>query len=1230
MINNSFTTRLRSGAIALGCAVSMLWSAPSARADASFGSISLIDSAGGSYILNYITNTSAPNVFTLILPNFSIGDLNAGSLNFGLTINLPSYQTIQGLDYTLSGAFSGGGTGNGTLDLLDAGNAGNFSNTGNAVFPPPFATGTLTLPVSAQSALLSSAFNLDTNGATPGSAGISTLTFTVHAIPEPGTYLAGALALGLIGYGLRRRGRQAKAAIVAVAVMSLQVTPSEAQVARRVAERIKEAPVSQKGGARVGAGVGMTDFARIAAGFAQQRALGKVARQIGNKIVWVKAEAKSVTDGGPQTDPGDEDETPFDPDAVFVIPGGQAEYSMAVDSTGMHIVVGFNDTRGFSTTPVSVSGYYYSDDGGTTFVDGGQLPVNFGGTTVIGTTTYPQIFGDTDVKYAGGNNFVVSSILVKAISATGTAQTLCVHRSTDFGHTWQGPFEVTAATNPNGFLSGANGADSADKEFMEIDPSTGRVVIAWTNFKGAAAGGNADNLATTCANIFTATPPTWTTGSVIFPSSLAGGFPQGVQPRVKGDGLTIYAATNLRNKPNIPAIDPSGYTVNNIGFSRSTDNGATWSAPLQLAPTDFQNLDQIPGNDRVHSFPFMAVDRSGGPNAGNIYVVWAQNTGDGGDIAFTRSTDGGTTFSTPVRVNSRPGSDRSQWFPTLTVDQSTGRLFITYLDQGIATSGDMTEVTVVSSANGGVSFTKPVPLTPAPFRAGWGNDTGQPNLGDYNYIVAQNGELFSAHATTTLPRYDDGQPTSGSLNTPDLFFRRTALPATPSVRLAGLSVVDTGGNGLIDAGDQVQLTIPLANYVTNALNAASVTGVSATLSSTTPGVTIVRGSSTYPDIAAGSTSSNGSKFVARVASNFVPGTPIAYTLNVTTSQGNTSFTGTLPTGTPKGTTIFSENFDATAAGSLPTGWTASHAGGTPTVPWTTSSSAFRAAGAPNNGLFHQNANDGTTPAATAIRFERAFSPLIAIPTGFDYYTIEMDIAYNTEDDPSYNVLAYDGFTLRVTDQTTGRTLRSVLLEAFADQITTGNAFHFPKHLPRNNSASYFQDMSVWGGFSNGFKHVRATIPAAGFAGSTVQLRFEFTQDSGGTAFDVRPQDVNNPALATSGVVVDNVLIRGVKSVSVELASLKLTPVAGQTGTFTAVVTSQAVAGTGGITATLAAPGTVTLPPNATIPAGATSSAPFMVTVAPAGYNTPVTVSATAPTTDSIAGNVRTATVLVRP
>ena len=64
--------------------------------------------------------------------------------------------------------------------------------------------------------------------------------------------------------------------------------------------------------------------------------------------------------------------------------GGQAETSIAVDSSGQHIVVGFNDTRGFALNPMSVSGFMYSDDGGATFADGGQLPSP--GTDLIGVS----------------------------------------------------------------------------------------------------------------------------------------------------------------------------------------------------------------------------------------------------------------------------------------------------------------------------------------------------------------------------------------------------------------------------------------------------------------------------------------------------------------------------------------------------------------------------------------------------------------------------------------------------------------------------------------------------------------------------------------------------------------------------------------------------------------------------------------------------------------------------
>ena len=39
-----------------------------------------------------------------------------------------------------------------------------------------------------------------------------------------------------------------------------------------------------------------------------------------------------------------------------------------------------------------------------------------------------------------------------------------------------------------------------------------------------------------------------------------------------------------------------------------------------------------------------------------------------------------------------------------------------------------------------------MPLTDRPFHAGYGNDTGEPNLGDYNEAVAQGSELFAVWA----------------------------------------------------------------------------------------------------------------------------------------------------------------------------------------------------------------------------------------------------------------------------------------------------------------------------------------------------------------------------------------------------------------------------------------------------------------------------------------------------
>jgi len=779
--------------------------------------------------------------------------------------------------------------------------------------------------------------------------------------------------------------------------------------------------------------------------------------------------------------------------------GGQAELTVAVDATGQHVVMGFNDTRGFALNPISVSGFMYSDDGGKTFVDGGQLPTP--GNDVIGTTLLPQVFGDPEVKYLGGCTFIYSSILVKKFSETATAQTMGVHRSTDCGHTWAGPFEVTGATNPNGLLS-ATGAprDAADKEFMDVDPDTGRVMLSWSNFTPAAPGGV--EISTTISDDIMADPPTWSPHLVVAADVIDG---QSSVPRFAGQGASDVYVTWRRF--------PSGLT-NTIGVAHSGDNGLTFDPPISIA-ADFFTMDQVLGNDRVNTSPTMAVDTSSGPRSGTVYVAYANNdSADGADIAFQRSTDHGATFSAPILLDSRPGEDRAQWFPWVTVDKGSGRVYVFYYDQGIATTGDLSEVSYQFSQDGGVHWSKPRPLSSRPFHAGHGNDTGQPNLGDYVQAVAQGGELFAAFAETAQKGFADGQPDSASMTTPDAVVTRTnpLNPVVASVSLGAVTSAPSGGGSNLDPGEIVSLRMPLRNYVTNPLNASRVRASVALLSSTTPGVAVLLPVSAYPTIQPGQTRNNAIPFLLFLAPDFAPGTDIELELRVFSVDGSAVLRHTLHTGTPVATAIFSENFDGAASGSLPTDWTTLHAGGVNTVPWTTSAGFC---GATSNAAFHQNENDG---APSPVRFERLLSPPIVVPADSDYVTIEFDVCYNTEDDPNFNIQAFDGFLLRVADLTTGRLLRSVLAEAFANELTTGSVQHYPKHFPRSGNAAYFQDMSAWAGDSGGVQHVRMRLP--GMEGSTAQLRFEFTQDGSDTCAAVRPG-------AQCGVSVDNIVVNSV-------------------------------------------------------------------------------------------------------
>ena len=552
-------------------------------------------------------------------------------------------------------------------------------------------------------------------------------------------------------------------------------------------------------------------------------------------------------------------------------PGGQAELSIAVDDSGRNIVIGYNDTRGFFTNPYQLSGYIVSHDGGRTFSPDGFLPTD--------GVTY--VYGDPDVKYLGACDFVYSSIGLVAINGPlgpVYAQSMVVHRTRDCGDTWEGPFEVTSASNPNGSFDGAFPEDAADKEFLDVDPDTGRVLMSWSNFTPFAPGG-VEIRTTYSGDFLTATPPTWSTSTIVA-ASVADG--QSSIPRFAGNGShRAYVAWRRY----------TSYFGRATGFAYSDDNGETWSTPSNTSGP-FVEMDQVLGNDRINTSPSLAVGRGG-----EIYLVYASNDSlDGADVVFQRSTDGGLTLSAPVLVNAAPGHDRAQWFPWVTTDGRTGRVYVFYYDQGIATSGDLSEVSVTWSDDKGDTWSAPVPLTDRPFKAGWGNNTGQPNLGDYNQAIAQQRTLFAAYGLTGPPPggFAGSQP-NGYFEVPNVDFQRVRgreLDEQLPVSLGPVTVAekdwrhhdshrgDRHWGGCRRHRDHLLVTLPLRNYTTNPISARTLRSLRASLREKTEGVEVEGDASRwYGTLAPGETREE--TFVLGLDSwRFEAGRPIELALEV--------------------------------------------------------------------------------------------------------------------------------------------------------------------------------------------------------------------------------------------------------------------------------------------------------------------------------------------------------------
>ncbi|MFC2155354.1 Ig-like domain-containing protein [Acidobacteriota bacterium] len=230
--------------------------------------------------------------------------------------------------------------------------------------------------------------------------------------------------------------------------------------------------------------------------------------------------------------------------------------------------------------------------------------------------------------------------------------------------------------------------------------------------------------------------------------------------RSSDKGATWSSVSTLSNDSVIGAhltTGPSGelYVVwpdvasQEIRMRKSTDGGATFGPMKKVATTNDAYEVSIPAicRRKILIYASVGVDRSNGPKKGQVYVAWTDRNSSAADpgcsgvdsasnanVYFSRSANGGTTWSTPAIIHSNPAkTDQfNQW---LDVDPDNGTIHVIFYDTRDDPGRKKTHIYYIRSNNGGNTWVDESKVTTAPT-----DETSTPadlgnQYGDYNGLV---------------------------------------------------------------------------------------------------------------------------------------------------------------------------------------------------------------------------------------------------------------------------------------------------------------------------------------------------------------------------------------------------------------------------------------------------------------------------------------------------------------
>ena len=274
--------------------------------------------------------------------------------------------------------------------------------------------------------------------------------------------------------------------------------------------------------------------------------------------------------------------------------------------------------------------------------------------------TSPGAQNSVQVQLSGNGGNTLYAAWMETIASAGHVYH---NRSTNLGTTW---------SSPSILLDDAGGA-AIGPRFGVTGSSLQVVNVLWSDFRGG----------TNYREIYSDRS---VNSGATFPNAS-----RRHNPGMNIDTFNVETAVSGSNVYVVYEAFTSPRT-RHIFFIRSTDEGATYSSPLQL--------DHGTGTSFIASTPKIAA------SGNNVHVLWRDNRNGALDVFYVRSTDAGSTFSaSDVRIDGGSAGGASSFDPVIAaegtnvyaawVDDRSGNAFDIYFNRSTNSGGSWRTATVI-------------------------------------------------------------------------------------------------------------------------------------------------------------------------------------------------------------------------------------------------------------------------------------------------------------------------------------------------------------------------------------------------------------------------------------------------------------------------------------------------------------------------------------------------------